>query len=414
LPAHTPWREPVYSAFMKLARLFLAGLIAASAYGADAEPQYEMSNYIVGFLRKGPGWSPGESAENRKIQEGHLANINKMAAAGKLAVAGPFTDGGDVRGILIFRNTTLDEAKSLVAADPAVKAGRLVLELHPWFAGAGLRVNAPKGFLEENDVEFAKPGGYSLTLDLRVPEGKGPAPAVIIVHGGGFSRGNKRTYVTPLFEVLSSAGFAWFTINYRMAPEFRVAQGTEDVNDAIRWVKANAAKYHVDPKRIALSGESAGGFLVAYAGVKAEPDTRVAAVVDFYGPNDLVLQTAKQRAQPDDPSKPAAPGLKEYLGFRSWQQPDILEKLHVESPTTYIHKGMPPFLFIQGTADEQVPYEQSPKMCAAMKKSGVACEVITVEGGRHGMGNWKDASMAHWKPEMIEWLRKTLGDGEIH
>ena len=343
-----------------------------------------------------------------------MANINRIAAAGKLAVAGPFEDGGDMRGIFIFKDTTMEEAKALVAADPAVKSGRLVLELHPWFAGAGLRVNAPKGFIDENDVEFAKPGGFSLTLDLRVPESKAPVPAVIIVHGGGFARGNKRTYVTPLFDVLSSAGFAWFTINYRMAPEFQLAQGTEDVNDAIRWVKANAAKYHIDPKRIALAGESAGGFLVAYAGVKAKPDTRVAAVVDFYGPNDLVLQTVERRAQPEDPSKPEAPGLKEFLGLKSWRQPDVLERLHVESPTTYIHKGMPPFLFIQGTADEQVPYEQSPKMCAAMKKSGVACEVITVEGGRHGMGNWKDASMAHWKPEMIEWLRKTLGDGEIH
>jgi acetyl esterase len=158
------------------------------------------------------------------------------------------------------------------------------------------------------------------------------------------------------------------------------------------------------------TGESAGGFLVAYAGVKNKPDTRVAAVVDFYGPNDLMLQTEKQRAQPEDPSKPASPGLREFLGLKSWQQPDAVEKLHVASPTTYIHKGMPPFLFIQGTADEQVPYEQSPKMCEAMKKIGAKCEVITVDGGRHGMGSWDgDPSRAHWKPEMIEWLDKTLG-----
>src|SRR5580700_4058406 len=140
---------------MKVARILLAGLIAVSAYGADADPQYEMSNYIVGFLRKGPSWSPGETEESRKIQEGHLANINRMAGAGKLAVAGPFTDGGDMRGIFIFKNTTMEEAKTLVAADPAVKSGRLVLELHPWFSAAGLRSNGPKGFIEENDVEFA-------------------------------------------------------------------------------------------------------------------------------------------------------------------------------------------------------------------------------------------------------------------
>ena len=395
---------------MRTAQILLVALTASSAFCADEGLPYDMTNYVVGFLRKGPNSTTENTPETRKIMEGHMANIRKMAAVGKLAVAGPFTDNGDLRGIFIFKNTTMEEAKALVAADPAVKSGRLVLELHPWYSAAGLRSNGPKGFLEENDIEFAKPGGKSLTLDLRVPEGKGLVPAVIIVHGGGFSRGNKRTYVTPLFDVLSSAGFAWFTINYRLAPDFQLPQSTEDVNDAIRWVKANAAKYSVDPKKIALAGESAGGFLVAYAGVKSKPDTRVAAVVDFYGPNDLMLQTEKQRAQPEDPSKPASPGLREFLGLKSWQEPDAVEKLHVASPTTYIHKGMPPFLFIQGTADEQVPYEQSPKMCEAMKKIGAKCEVITVDGGRHGMGSWDgDPSRAHWKPEMIEWLDRTLG-----
>ena len=70
------------------------------------------------------------------------------------------------------------------------------------------------------------------------------------------------------------------------------------------------------------------------------------------------------------------PIISPHPGLKSWQQPDAVEKLHVASPTTYIHKGMPPFLFIQGTADEQVPYQQSPKMCEAMKKIGAQCEVM--------------------------------------
>ena len=73
-----------------------------------------------------------------------MANINKMAATGKLVVAGPFTDNGDVRGVFIFHQTTVDEARAMTDQDPAVKAGRLVVELHPWMAAAGLRVNAPK------------------------------------------------------------------------------------------------------------------------------------------------------------------------------------------------------------------------------------------------------------------------------
>src|SRR5712671_3540387 len=134
--------------------------------------------------------------------------------------------------------------------------------------------------LEQNDVEFSKPGGVSLTLDIKVPEGNGPFPAAIIVHGGSFSHGNKRTYVTPLFDVLSNAGFAWFTINYRMAPDYQFPAAVEDVENAVRWVKSNAPKYHVDARRIALIGESAGGYLVAYGGAHPSKGAQVAAAVD--------------------------------------------------------------------------------------------------------------------------------------
>ena len=90
----------------------------------------------------------------------------------------------------------------------------------------------------------------------------------------------------PLFEPLANAGFAWFSIDYRMAPEFKFVDTREDVSAAIRWVKANAKKYHVDASKIVLIGESAGGLLVNYAGTHEAKDTRVAAVVDFYGPVD--------------------------------------------------------------------------------------------------------------------------------
>ncbi|GAC1433458.1 MAG: hypothetical protein NVSMB62_29730 [Acidobacteriaceae bacterium] len=109
-----------------------------------AEPKYEMAQYVVGFLRKGPNWSAQETAESRQIQDGHMANIRKMAATGKLIVAGPFSDHGDMRGMFIFAVSTVEEARSLAEADPAVKAGRLVLELHPWFAAKGLNVPPPR------------------------------------------------------------------------------------------------------------------------------------------------------------------------------------------------------------------------------------------------------------------------------
>jgi uncharacterized protein YciI len=125
--------------------LFMAGsLIAADEKDAPkAEPQFQMSTYVLGFLRKGPNWGQGSKEESARIQEGHMANTRKMASTGKLLVAGPMGDDTDLRGIFIFKAKSPDEVRAMADEDPAVKSGRLVLELHPWFAAAGLRVNDP-------------------------------------------------------------------------------------------------------------------------------------------------------------------------------------------------------------------------------------------------------------------------------
>src|SRR5579864_2139071 len=113
-------------------RFVVATLASTLLFGAAEEPKYEVTTYVMGFLRKGPNYTAGTKDENAKLMAGHLANIQRMAAAGKLVVAGPFTDNGDVRGIFIFKNTTPEEARRLVDPDPMVKSGHLVLELHPW------------------------------------------------------------------------------------------------------------------------------------------------------------------------------------------------------------------------------------------------------------------------------------------
>ena len=137
---------------MMLLRWLCPLVLASLTLGADEkkalaskpEPAYKMTTYIMGLLRKGPSWTAAETPETQRLQAGHLANIQKMAAAGKLIVAGPFSDEGDLRGVFIFQQVSLDEARAMVAVDPAVKAGRLIVDLHPWFAAAGLRVNGPK------------------------------------------------------------------------------------------------------------------------------------------------------------------------------------------------------------------------------------------------------------------------------
>jgi len=106
---------------------------------------FEMTTYYVGLLRKGPAWSGAETPENRKLQEAHLANILRMSGEGKLLVAGPFLDGGDLRGLYVFKVGTAEEAKALVATDPAVAAGHLSFELHPWYAAKNISVAARSG-----------------------------------------------------------------------------------------------------------------------------------------------------------------------------------------------------------------------------------------------------------------------------
>jgi acetyl esterase len=250
-------------------------------------------------------------------------------------------------------------------------------------------------------------------LDLHVPEGAGPFPAAILVHGGGFDEGSKSTNVRPLFDVLSNARFAWFSIDYRLAPEFRFPQTIADVNSAIEWVKSNAAVYRVDVSKIVLIGESAGGFLVNYAGTHETPATKVAAVVSFYGPFDYAKLAAERRDYPErfdmkTIDRHAANGGGIHF-FGADELDDAgLKKLDAASPMSAVHPGIPPFLCIHGNADDQVSYSQSPAICSALQRVGTPCEVITIRGGGHGMNKWKDDSMQHWKPEMVAWLRKTL------
>jgi alpha-L-fucosidase 2 len=267
--------------------------------------------------------------------------------------------------------------------------------------------------LDEKGVEYSRPGGTPLLLDVHVPDGPGPFAAGILVHGGGFDSGTRSTLISPVFQPLTDAGFAWFSIDYRLAPQHKFPQAIEDVNAAIRWVKANAAKYHVNPEKIALIGESAGGFLVNYAGTHETPETKVAAVVDIYGPVDYAQLSEMRRDRPErfnmtSINKHLANGAGIHFFGADQLDEAGLKKLRAVSPINGVHKGMPPFLCIHGTKDDQVAYEQSPAMCAAMKKVGVSCELITIEGGGHGMGGWKAPEMQHWKPDMIAWLKKTL------
>ena len=238
-------------------------------------------------------------------------------------------------------------------------------------------------------------------MDAHIPPGPGPHGAVILVHGGGWTAGTKQAnFIQPLFGPLDESGLAWFSIDYRLAPKHPYPAAVHDVEEAIRYVKAHAEDYRIDPNRIALMGESAGGHLVALVATRPTPETVVAAVVPFYGAFDLErLQLEKK-----DISK----GMSDFLGIA-----DVSEKsravLREASASTYVKPGLPPFLLIHGTKDEAVPYDQSVKFNAQLKSAGVKTELYTVENGIHGVINWETNPEQHsYKPVMLNWLRKIL------
>jgi len=252
-------------------------------------------------------------------------------------------------------------------------------------------------------------------MDAYVPEGSGPFPAVIWVHGGGFVTGDKQPAPMSLLDPLMKEGYAWFSVNYRLSPQYTFPAHTDDVEAAVHYIKTHAREFKVDANRLVLTGASAGGPLVSFVGVKHRPGNSVAAVVPFFGEHDLVDRVHPKgdcmidgKVVPNAGGFCLSPGLSSFLGIteHSFNREDVVR---MASPVTYVRKDMPPYLFIHGTKDFNVPYEQSVLMCEAMKKAGAVCEVILVEGGGHGFGAWDhDEKMAGYKTAMVSWLRKQL------
>jgi len=252
---------------------------------------------------------------------------------------------------------------------------------------------------DKSDLTYGTAAGEEQKLDLSVPDGPGPFPVCILVHGGYFERGDKQKQVKPLFAPLAKAGFAWVSINYRLAPAHKYPGSVEDLETAIRWVKAHAAEYRFDDSRIVLIGESAGAYLVNFVGTCNREDTRVAAVVPFYGPADLVVRFEASKGN-------LSTSFPNYFGVS--EDNEATRKLLTEaSPATYVRPGLPPFLLLHGNKDETVPYEQSVNFCAKLKAAGVPAELITIEGGGHGMGGWSKLN-SDYIAQLVLWLKKTL------
>ena len=252
-----------------------------------------------------------------------------------------------------------------------------------------------------SEIEYSRVDGLSLSMDADLPASSVCTPAVVIVHGGGWVRGDRRTDVRPLFRPLSEAGFAWFSIDYRLVKQItQFGVGVDDVEAAVAYVKLHAAEFNIDPERIALIGESAGGQLAAMAVLRGGEAASVKTVVAFYTPTDLVALMRNSDLIPGQ--------IRSSVIGTPWERL-LMAGLQQLSPIDNVRKKMPPFLFIHGMADSFVPFSQSTEMCNRMRAVGASCEVYPIESAGHGMRWWSTSAQKAADGKLIHWLRQQLG-----
>ena len=247
---------------------------------------------------------------------------------------------------------------------------------------------APEGVTVHRDLAYVTNGHERQKLDLYIPNAGENLPLIIWVHGGAWRGGNKGRYA-PM-EYLKS-GYAGASIGYRLSQHAVFPAQIEDVKAAVRWIRANAETYRLDPNRFAAWGSSAGGHLVAMLGTTGditefevgenlEVSSRVQAVVDYFGPTDF-LQMDTHRFPDglvhDAPDSPES----RLVGGPIQEHKDRVARAN---PITYVSKGDPPMLIIHGDQDKLVPYHQSVLLKDALKKAGVPVTLYKVEGGGHG------------------------------
>ncbi|MZP30466.1 alpha/beta hydrolase fold domain-containing protein [Heliobacterium undosum] len=236
-------------------------------------------------------------------------------------------------------------------------------------------------------------------LDIYLPnEGKGPFPVILSIHGGGFMFGDKADgQLTPMLEGLNR-GYAVVGVNYRLSGEAQFPKQINDIKAAIRWIRANAERYQLNPDKIAVWGGSAGGNLSALAGTSAhvkdledltlgnpEQSSQVKAVVDWFGPVDFLKMDDQFRVSgKGTPNHNNADSFESKLiGKQITEAPELVK---AANPETYITPDDPPFFIQHGTEDKLVPTEQSVNFAKRLEnvlgKEKVVLELL--QGAGHG------------------------------
>jgi acetyl esterase/lipase len=244
----------------------------------------------------------------------------------------------------------------------------------------------------------------ALALDLALPSGKGPFPLVICIHGGAWRSGTRSSY-HALLQTLSRNGFVAATIDYRLAPAAKFPSQVHDVKAAVRFLRANAVRFNIDPDRIGVLGDSSGGHLALMLGLtstrdnlegqrgNAEHTSTVQAIVNYYGPTDFTVSEAWQEAQLNEAIK--------FLGTNDMRS----EIAKTASPTTYIDRNDPPILSVHGDRDPIVPVSQARHLHQRLESAGVTQHLKVVKSAGHG---WQGEDAVRVEQLTIEFLAEHL------
>lgn len=256
----------------------------------------------------------------------------------------------------------------------------------------------------ERDVVYREVDDKQLTLDVcHPPEGDGPFAAVLLIHGGGFSAGDKdgRPW-QGICRWVANAGYVAINVNYRLAPEHPFPAAIEDVQAAVEWTRTNADEYAIDPERIGVLGGSAGANLAQLLGASGEGSTvegsRVSAVVSLSGPSDLT-EAALDLGNPDERQIST---VLDYLGCTDLNNcPQAADA----SPITHVDATDPPFLLLH-SRNERIPVEQAQAMAGALTEVGADPELLIEPGHAHAVRLLSDHSV---QDAVLAFLDRTLG-----
>ena len=257
---------------------------------------------------------------------------------------------------------------------------------------AGNVAPLPEGAQTFKDIQYVPDNGRRHTLDLYLPpQTNKPLPLIIWIHGGAWRAGFKNDCPARRFV---ARGYAVASVAYRLSQQAIFPAQIEDCKTAVRWLRAHAREYHLDPERFGAWGASAGGHLVALLGTTGgvkefdqganlNVSSQVQAVVDFCGPTDI-LRLAEQSGPNSQVNHNATNSPESQLIGGPVQENK--DKANRASPITYVSKGAPPMLIVHGDADTFVPYQQSEELYQALKKAGVDAQLRLIKGA----GNEED------------------------